>query len=675
MSVIIKRVWNQNKLVNIESLHGMTFQAEDGGHIFQISGVDDTGAAVELSGTVAGVFRRPDNADIALTGAASNGVVSIALSDACYAVPGRFGLTVFVTSGGNKTAVYAAIGTVASTTGGAVAGSTPQDVVDLINSINTAVNSIPADYTDLLAAIAPDYSDQSVYAADSYRWHDGLLYKNPNPITTAESWTAAHWKLVNIGDEIKTLKNIFGVTTGNLLPDYNAYGWTSASSVVVDRSGCELIVNGTKQNDGVVVVTDLFTLAAGSYSFGVADSLQNSGVMLQLVDDQSEVVVQTNAQVVFSVESSKSVRMRVRLSGSTTYNNVIIKPMLFSGSMPGTYIPQLSAMDYELRANFETIVLSECFRENVLVLTSAYLSEKGYSSVLDLPYNRCYAIPGNSGISGLPGKIQNSPCTLLVFHPVSESNKQYTVYVAVAKNGLYISLKYVAETSLAWKKCVEYDDLDSKCFLGNSFDPTSASSIVLLGDSVVQGAGSSDFSPTGESIQTSVYPTQRNVGVKAWGSKFVSLMANAYGATCVNNGVAQMNIEDVYNNVNVLVPSGVTDAVIMCGLNDRYRSKSTIQSEMSSLLQAVLTKGVRPYVFSVIDFNGATYDTSPEIIQQAIKAACNANNVPFFDLTTLWSSCLIKLALEKSAVFDDTLHPNDRGHELILSIVRECLEI
>ena len=67
MNNIIKRVWNQNKMVAIEDLKGMTFQAESGGHTFQISGVDDAGNTVELSGSVAGVFLRPDNTDVAIT--------------------------------------------------------------------------------------------------------------------------------------------------------------------------------------------------------------------------------------------------------------------------------------------------------------------------------------------------------------------------------------------------------------------------------------------------------------------------------------------------------------------------------------------------------------------------------------------------------------------------------
>ena len=149
MNNIIKRVWNQNKMVNTEDLTGMAFQAESGGHTFQISGIDDTGAAVALSGTVAGVFRRPDNADIALTGSASEGVVSVTLTEDCYAVPGRFGLVVFLTSSGQKTALYACVGTVANTSGGAVAGDTPADVVDLVNAINSAIAAIPADYENL----------------------------------------------------------------------------------------------------------------------------------------------------------------------------------------------------------------------------------------------------------------------------------------------------------------------------------------------------------------------------------------------------------------------------------------------------------------------------------------------------------------------------------------------
>lgn len=207
MNNIIKRVWNQNRMVNIEDLRGMAFQAEDDAHTFEISGIDGAGDPVALTGTVTGVFMRPDGTDVALTGTASDGVVSVTLDNDCYAVAGRFGLTIFVTGDSVTTAVYACVGTVAQTSYGTVAGDTPQDVVDLINAINAAIASIPADLTNLMAAIAPTYSDQSVYPAGAYRWYNGVLYKSNVAITTAESWTAAHWETVSLADDVSELNS------------------------------------------------------------------------------------------------------------------------------------------------------------------------------------------------------------------------------------------------------------------------------------------------------------------------------------------------------------------------------------------------------------------------------------------------------------------------------------
>ena len=141
MNTVIKRAWNKNKLVKVEDLTGMTFQAESGGHTFEISGVDDTGAAVSLSGTVEGRFLRADNAEIIISGTVSSGKVSVTLSAACYAIPGRFLLTVYVTSGGQKVAVYAATGSVVATSGTA-SGSIPPLVTDSVQANTGTFGSI-----------------------------------------------------------------------------------------------------------------------------------------------------------------------------------------------------------------------------------------------------------------------------------------------------------------------------------------------------------------------------------------------------------------------------------------------------------------------------------------------------------------------------------------------------
>lgn len=141
MNTVIKRAWNKNKMVKVEDLTGMTFQAESGGHTFEISGVDDTGAAVSLSGTVEARFLRADNAEIIISGTVSSGKASATLSAACYAIPGRFLLTVYVTSGGQKVAVYAATGSVVATSGTA-GGSIPPLVTDSIIAGDATVNGV-----------------------------------------------------------------------------------------------------------------------------------------------------------------------------------------------------------------------------------------------------------------------------------------------------------------------------------------------------------------------------------------------------------------------------------------------------------------------------------------------------------------------------------------------------
>ena len=255
MQTTIKRTYNVNRLVQIEALTGMVFQAESGGHLFQISGIDNAGEAVALAGTVSGVFLRPDNTDVALSGSVSGGVVSVPLKAECYAVPGRFGLTLYISAGGNKTAIYAAMGTVSRTSSGQVAPTVTADVVDLVNRIAAAVATIPASYTDLMGSIASDYSDSSTYPkVGTFVWYSGTLYRSKVPITTAESWTPAHWVNAilgdNLNDDIASLKSTISRFYG--VPKNFELTTTASASRQFEydfHAGSDyLITNGTDAN-------------------------------------------------------------------------------------------------------------------------------------------------------------------------------------------------------------------------------------------------------------------------------------------------------------------------------------------------------------------------------------------------------------------------------------------
>ena len=204
MNNLIKRVWTRKELVFVEDLRGMAFTNEDGAHTFSIAGKDENGADLALSGTVAGSLIRPDGTTTAMTGTIADGCANLTLSPECYGVSGRASLTIFLTSGGQKTAIYHAVMSIGKSSTSQVSPGVAADVVDLVNRIDTATASIPATYTALLGSIASDYSSSKTYKAGNYVWYGGYLYKAKQDIDTAESWASEHWTKAVLADDFRS---------------------------------------------------------------------------------------------------------------------------------------------------------------------------------------------------------------------------------------------------------------------------------------------------------------------------------------------------------------------------------------------------------------------------------------------------------------------------------------
>ena len=238
MNNLIERIWKQGGMVNIEDLRGTAFQAEEMAHTFRIRGVDASGEPLALTGTVGAVFLRADNTDVTITGTITDGAAEITLTDECYDMPGRFGLTIYVTSDEQTVAVYAAIGSVCRTSSGVVSPETGEDVMDLINAIAAAVATIPASYTDLMGAVAPTYSTSALYAVGSYAWYNGKLYRCTTAITSGETWTSAHWTQAVLGNDVTDLKDALESFEKHLGKDSfsgnNAFGTSWNGILIVD---------------------------------------------------------------------------------------------------------------------------------------------------------------------------------------------------------------------------------------------------------------------------------------------------------------------------------------------------------------------------------------------------------------------------------------------------------
>lgn len=63
--------------------------------------------------------------------------------------------------------------------------------------------------------VAAQYSTSATYDVGDYVIYNGNLYRCTTPITTAETWTAAHWTAAVLGDDVSDSKNALSYTNSN----------------------------------------------------------------------------------------------------------------------------------------------------------------------------------------------------------------------------------------------------------------------------------------------------------------------------------------------------------------------------------------------------------------------------------------------------------------------------
>lgn len=175
------------------------------------------GNPVDLSGGwVQGFFRNPIGENIALTnhGTISGNTAYVTLPQACYNYDGQFTLAIKIVSPGSTNTVTMRIvdGTVDNTnTGGAVAPTetvpTYQEILATYEDMLAATTAATTAATNVGSIVAAAYSTSATYAVGDYCTKDGNLYRCTTAITTAESWTAAHWTQTKMGPDVSDLKS------------------------------------------------------------------------------------------------------------------------------------------------------------------------------------------------------------------------------------------------------------------------------------------------------------------------------------------------------------------------------------------------------------------------------------------------------------------------------------
>lgn len=214
--------------VKVQYLDGNLFRMDNAGNTAHVY-VYYNGQPQEIVGSVSADVIRADGSTVAVTGAMSGNRVYVIFPQSVYAVPGVLSVVIKVTEGTTTTTIAAFVANVYQSSTDTVVdpGTIIPSVDALISAIQTAVASIPSDYSALLATIATDYSPSKPYPnVGSYAWYGGVLKRSIVPITTAETYDSSHWTNAILCDDVSALKSALPSIANSfytIIPDNTDY--------------------------------------------------------------------------------------------------------------------------------------------------------------------------------------------------------------------------------------------------------------------------------------------------------------------------------------------------------------------------------------------------------------------------------------------------------------------
>ena len=170
-----------------------------------------------LAGTATGSVIRADGTTVLIRDAyVSGNTATMTLKAGAFHIPGDIGVGLQISSGGAKTTVLKAVYNVELLSTDLFIDPDEeivQDATSLINMIEDAVATIPADYSDLLAAIAPAFSNNTAYSKGEYVWYEGELWRFDED-HAAGAWTGTDATVTTMaGDLSDAVNNIILVQT------------------------------------------------------------------------------------------------------------------------------------------------------------------------------------------------------------------------------------------------------------------------------------------------------------------------------------------------------------------------------------------------------------------------------------------------------------------------------
>jgi len=420
--------------------------------------------------------------------------------------------------------------------------------------------------------------------------------------------------------------------------------------------------------------------------------------------------------VVFQIVNNNSVEVRT----------VEVSELMISETALSYYVPHLTAADYTARAaaaeNVSTI--ADAAAKSLMIYGTNVTDSTftGGKTILDLPNNRIFKVMSLTDYSsaGLP---VNGPGTAVKFSPNAVGNAQlgFSVYLFANSSSAYIAFTSNSQTiPLSWSRLytetdaaakqdvltfdsVPTEDSTNPVTSGGVFDfarnkgiadlGISALKIAFIGDSIIEGYGTSDYNGGESGTSGELVPNNeglvyyRNTGAKCWVNQMIAYLSTNYSSvTAVNNGIGGINAQRVLDSIDKLATDGngnlVNVAVVSVGTNNRSTTNKITNfiEPLKEIIAWLEENGIQPIILTNTPTVGDTAPNNAPTIQSCIIRACNEMGVPCYDLMSrfnyyLWdhgTSISDVITVPQSGI---GIHPNDAGHAIMFEMIKRMFRI
>lgn len=643
-----------NEPVQVHQLDGNVFSQDNQGNLVGVN-VFDGDEPATLSGSVSASVIRSDGSTVAVAGVLSGNSCYIILPAAAYAVPGILSIVIKLTGGGSTTTLCAVVANVYQSATDATVdpGTIIPSIQDLIDAIDEAVDSIPLDYSALVNAVKGTYLTAEKMTSGNYSkfielpYGDYLCYFADPTVYGFPAWLGSSFYL-HVSE--KAFGSGYAYKTFYAYSNSRTAGWTMAggSSSVSNLPAWQRLaryddVFGVALNESALVTYgSFFNVPTGCYFIYI----QNAGSYnFPLGVGQSFFMEVSGSKADGSYKTFK-----VYGSNGSAYFAVA------TTSSSTTNLPAWNRMDVNQHS----------------------LSENDITSFVTIPQGSYEIYLSEAGTKGFPSALGQS--FILTVSKKTHSTYAYVIWTAYANNGTAMYAVGGNSTSEqnppAWYYLTSNNGGGSVGAVNKFSDPLDPVNLLLLGDSITQGAGASGLG-NGTPFTTSLGTKMIWGTGNSWALKLIDYFSEQYpNITVTNHGWGGITLAQLAAHIDEFVPEGTTHCIIGLGINSE--GQTSFDGWVSTIVNYLLERNIKVFAWTSwlgTHPNQTNINTAGRVQAALMRAYRNVGiePLPVYSIAKRYidENNISFMDVMEYQPDDEIVHPNDLGHTILFRIIRE----